>query len=98
MLDISYVTEIIIQAASGDDPAYGKLGLLFLASGFVYFGVMFFRYRNTNQRHRHESETKAVVDAVQGSDVYARSVNRQIATSMRGANNKAVRGARNSWF
>lgn len=94
---LSYLTDVVIQASS-DDGGFGKLGLAFYAAGFVFFGAMYLRYRNTNKREKYEASTKAEIDRVQSSDTYARAVNHQRSSKMSGANNHAVRGARKGLF
>lgn len=64
----------------------GLLGMIFLSSknkdsnnmfwcvtflaGFVYYMFIYLRYRNTNARHKHESETKATVRNMERRDDY----------------------------
>lgn len=98
MLEISQVMDVVIQAATDDSGGLGKLGLVFLLSGFVFYGAMYLRYRNTNKRHHHETETKAEMRHLQQSDVFARSMKRLRNSRMNNANNTTVRGARKSLF
>lgn len=98
MLEISHVLDIVIQASSGDSDGGGKIGLLFLAAGFVFYGLMYIRYRNVDKRHHYESETKAEMRHLQQADVFAHSLRRLRNSRMHGANNTSVRGARKSLF
>lgn len=93
MLEISHVMDVVIQASADDSDGFGKLGLLFLTAGFVFYGAMYLRYRNTDKRHHHEAETKAEMRNLQQADVFASSMKRLRNSRMRGANNTAVRGA-----
>ena len=67
---------------------------IFLLSGFVFYGAMFVRYRNTDKRHLHESETKASLHDVRAADQHHGSIRGVSNSQMNGANNEEVRGAR----
>lgn len=97
MLQISHVLETVIQASSDSDDG-GKLGLLFLLAGFLFYGAMYLRYRNVDKRHRYETETKAEMRNLQHADAFAQSLRRLRNSRMNGANNTSVRGARKSLF
>ena len=47
---------LVTQSDSDDDPS--MLFLLLLLSGFIYYAIMYARYRNQNARHSYERETK----------------------------------------
>lgn len=96
MLEISHVVDAVIQASSDDSDSAGKLGLLFLTAGFVFYGAMYLRYRNTDKRHHYETETKAEMRHVLQTDAFAGSLKRLRNSRMQGANNTSVRGARKS--
>ena len=63
--------------------------LLFLA-GVLYYGFIYLRYRNTNARHRHESETNATMENVLQSDVFNKKLTGLSNSKMNGANNFSV--------
>ena len=44
-------------------------GLFFLLAGFVYYGIIYMRYRNKNAGFEHEKETRATIDNVERSDL-----------------------------
>lgn len=92
-MTVGYLAEVVIQAASDDD-SWGKIGLVFLASGPAFFWAMYIRYRNTDKRNKHEAETKAEMDRVQGTDVFVKSMKGLSNSRMPRANNNAVHGAR----
>ena len=70
LIGISTVIEIIASIlgillfifvpTSSDDDSNGYFLLLMLA-GFIFYGVMYLRYRNSNARHVYEKETKKQV-------------------------------------
>lgn len=65
---------------------------IFLLVGFIYFFVMYSKYRNTNARHYHELETKKEMFNLRKED---RLIKRQTGLSnaqMNGANNMRVSG------
>ena len=65
---------------------------LFLASGLIYYGIIYARYRNTGVRHRHEQETKTKMSNLNKSDQYIRTKTRLTNSKMSGANNTKVNG------
>lgn len=87
-----------ILADSSSDDGGGGLGLLFLLSGFVFYGYVYIRYRNVDKRHKHESETEAEMHNVQGRDQFVQSKKGLSSSTMAGANNKDVRGSQRRFF
>lgn len=65
---------------------------IFLAAGFVYYFIIYSRYRNKDARHRHELETRRKIDNLKQTDNYVRKNNRQSSHRMSGANNTSVSG------
>lgn len=69
---------------------------VFLLLGFIYFFVMFIRYRNSNARHHHETETKKKLFNLRKTD---RLIKRQTGLSnskINGANNTRIGGSNTS--
>ena len=66
--------------------------IIFLAAGFVYYFIIYSRYRNKDARHRHELETRRMVTNLQQTDTFVRRNNRQSSPRMSGANNTNVGG------
>lgn len=87
----------ILAAGSSDDDS-GGLGLVFLLSGFIFYALVYFRYRNVDKRHKHESETQATLHNVEEQDEFLASRTGLSNRKMTGANNTAVRGARRKFF
>jgi len=69
-----------------------NLSWLFLALGFVFFGIIYSRYRNKGARHHHEKETKATMDNLQKKDTFVEKRTALKNAKMTGANNTSVRG------
>ena len=65
---------------------------LFLLSGFIYFIIMFTRYRNSNARHTYEKDTKTNMSNLRKVDNFIQSKKGLTNATMNGANNKRVNG------
>lgn len=65
---------------------------LFLLSGFIYFFVMYLRYRNSNARHHHEKETKRKMFNLRKVDEFIKHKKGLSNARMEGANNTRVSG------
>lgn len=65
---------------------------IFLLSGFIYFLVMYLRYRNSNARHHHETETKRRMFNLKKVDNFIKHKKGLSNSRMDGANNKKVSG------
>ena len=66
-------------------------GWIFLLVGFIYFAIMYARYRNSGARHAHETETKREVTNLRKYDNLVKRKKRLRNSRMDGANNKTVR-------
>lgn len=65
---------------------------LFLLSGFIYFWIVYSKYRNTGARHNYETETKTDVKNLREEDRFIRKRTRLDNSTMEGANNKKITG------
>ena len=65
-------------------------GWLCLIAGFLYFFILYSKYRNAGARHRHEAETKSTMAGLQGYDQFVKSQKGLSNSRMHGANNLAV--------
>ena len=65
---------------------------IFLLSGFVYFLVMYLRYRNSNARHHHETETKKKIFNLTKIDNFIKHKRGLANSRIEGANNTEVSG------
>lgn len=86
-----------VLASSGDE-GDGNIGLLFLLAGPVFYAVIYFRYRNTHQRHKHEKETEAEVHDMQAGDHFVQRRTGLSSSTMSGANHEDVRGSLRKLF
>lgn len=65
---------------------------LFLASGFIYYFIIYSRYRNKGARHYHERETKNAMQNLKSSDNFAEKRSRLDSPTMEGRNNNRISG------
>lgn len=65
---------------------------IFLLSGIAFFIIMFIRYRNSNARHMHETETKTQMSNLRKVDKFIESRKGLKNSRMNGANNTNVNG------
>lgn len=65
---------------------------LFLFLGFIYFFIMFNKYRNFNARHTYEIETKKTMSNLRKVDNFVVSKRGLTNSTIDGANNKFVGG------
>jgi ribosomal protein S27E len=97
LLFVSAIIELIgifigtsIIMSSDDDAA--MLGLLGYTVGFIYYFAIWKKYRNADQRHFYEKETKADLKNMQKSDEFVEHYKGLSNASMSGANNRRVEG------
>lgn len=82
-----------VLASSSSDGDGFPIGALLLLAGPVFYLYVFFRYRNADKRHMHESETEAAMVDVQVADQLAGRVRGSKSARMDGANHRRVKGA-----
>lgn len=64
----------------------------FLLTGFIYFFIMYSRYRNSNARHKYETETKTNMSNLRKVDRLIKRKTGLTNSKMEGANNTSVSG------
>ncbi len=69
-----------------------KYDWLFLLAGFIYFFMMYMKYRNSNARHHHEIETKRKMFHLRKEDRLIRRETGLSNSRIEGANNTRVTG------
>ena len=65
---------------------------IFLLSGFIYFTLIFLRYRNSDAGHEYEIETKTDMTNLRKVDKFIKAKKRLTNSMMVGANNKNLNG------
>ena len=73
-----------------------KYRYVFLLLGFIYFLIMYNKYRNSNARHNYESETKRTINNLRQVDEFFEKRKRLSSPTISGANNKQLNGASNN--
>ena len=90
LLLISLIVEILgILAMTLLDFDYSWL---FILSGFIYFIVIFVKYRNSNARHKYETDTKTNVMNLQTVDNFIETRKGLTNAKISGVNNTSVTG------
>ncbi len=75
----------LIQSATGSNLAW-----IFLIAGFIYYSIIYGRYRNTSARHRHEMETTRNVTGLQKKDTLLKHLMHIKNPSMHNTNSNRV--------
>ena len=88
---VSIIVEIlgIIAMLFTSDSDYSWL---FLATGVVFYLVMYARYRNQGARHTYETETKNQISDLKKVDDFIKKKKGLTNATMNGANNRTVSG------
>lgn len=92
LFGISFLVEILglllmLLFIDVDDFDYGWI---FLSLGFIYFAIMYNKYRNKSARHKYELETKRKVSNVKSKDIFVKKRVGLKNTHILGANNFSV--------
>lgn len=91
MIGISAFVEVLgILAMVFTDFDYNWL---FLLSGIIYFLIIYFKYRNSNARHKYERDTKSQMSNLRKVDNYIERRTGLTSSTMSGANNNTVNGS-----
>jgi hypothetical protein len=75
------------------DSGFGVVFFLFFLSGFVFYGWVYLRYRNTNKHHDYVSETSANIKNMRESDQLVKRQTGLTNTRMPGSNDSLVEGS-----
>ena len=87
-----FLTVITWPLLLTDDDFGFSYSLFFLTLGFIYYGLIYSKYRNKDARHYHEKETKTTVENLRKKDTFVTKKTKLKNAEMAGANNKSVRG------
>lgn len=94
---LSIFTDFVPLIASSEEGSDAALApLILLVSGFVYYGIIYARYRNADKRHSHEAETIATVENLIATDDFIKSKKGLSNAKMKNANHSRVEGALNT--
>lgn len=85
---------LMILVSSYTNTKDDRLLLAFLLIGFVYFIVIYSRYRNRGARHKYEYETKNEMKNVVSKDVFVKKKEGLVNSRIEGANNASISNKR----
>ncbi len=85
---LGLIAAIVIGNSSNDE----DWPWIFLLAGFVYFAIIYGKYRNKGARHSHEKETKTDLTNLRKVDNFVKHEKGLRDSSMKNANNKRVAG------
>jgi hypothetical protein len=85
---VIWILHLPVFVIDGDD-----YGWIFLTAGFIFYGLMYARYRNKGARHYHEKETKSTMSNLLQRDKFVKRRTGLKNARMKGANNTSVRGS-----
>ncbi len=71
-------------------------GWTFILLGFIFFAIMYARYRNKDARHKHEEETPSQKNNIKGYDNYVKRRTGLSNSRINGANNTSIIGQKTS--
>lgn len=91
MNQISQLATILF--ASSDSGDGNAIGYVFFLSGFVFYGIIYMKYRNVDKHHHHEVETESTKLNIAASDNKVGEEKGLKNSRMQGANNTRVDGA-----
>lgn len=86
---VEFLGVLAMLFTSSDDRSWPWL---FLLSGFIYFWIIYSKYRNTGARHNYETETKTNMTNLREDDSFVKRRTRLDSSTMDGANNTKITG------
>jgi hypothetical protein len=88
---VSFVLWLLVAPffSDGED----DISWLLLTFGFIFYGLMYARYRNKGARHFHEKETNSKTDNLRSVDNFVKQRTGLKKARMEGANNTSVKGS-----
>ena len=90
---ISFIVAMVLfmaTAGGDDDDSYGFF--ILLLAGFIYYGVMYAKYRNQGARHVYEKETKKEIENMQRVDEFIKHEKGLDNSSMKNRNDNKLEG------
>lgn len=94
LIGISVLVEmlgIILMMFVDSDYSY-----LFLTIGIIYFLTIYFKYRNSNARHKYETETKSEMSNLRKVDTYLTRKTGLTNSKIEGVNNTTISSSTNN--
>ncbi|MDR2108192.1 MAG: hypothetical protein LBP28_01850 [Coriobacteriales bacterium] len=85
----------LLLSSNDDSSGLAAIPLLLCLSGFIYFGAVYARYRNSDKRHLHEEETPVRIENLQQHNQFVIRLTGLRNSSMQDRNDQQVEGALN---
>ena len=85
---ISFILWLVVSPFFAESDS--DFSWLLMTAGFVYYAMIYAKYRNKGARHFHEKETKATCTNLQKKDVFVKQLTKLKNARMTGANNTSV--------
>lgn len=92
---LAFVLNIIAAMSQFDDTKFQDSKEYFwilLLSGFVFYYLIYLRYRNSDERHYYEVETKHEISKLVSKDIYLRKLTGLKSTKIDGENSRELKG------
>ena len=83
---------IVTSFGSSSDDDNNTIFLLLCLGGFIFYGIMYLRYRNSDARHTYETETKKQVLNMKQADNLVEHKKKLESSSMVGRNDNTLDG------
>jgi len=88
VIGIALTVSMLLSATDFEEATFVPLALL--ASGFVFYSYYYRKYRNTDARFKHETDTRTTISNVVKGDKFVKHLTRLSDARMGGANNLDV--------
>lgn len=95
VMGLLYILSPLFAASDDSGEAAAAIPLLLLLSGFIFYGYIYSKYRNTDKRHSHETETMSNIANLGALDNLVEHRTRLKNSKMTGANHDRIEGALN---
>jgi hypothetical protein len=92
----TFFASFMFLLETDDSDSGALLPLLLCLSGFIFFVVMYQRYRNSDKRHSHEKETSASIQNLQQYDQFNKHRKRLRNSMMSDRNDNRLEGSLNT--
>lgn len=87
---LAFILFFVTSTGSDDDDSVGFF--LLLLGGFIFYGVMYLRYRNSDARHAYEDETEKEIYNIKRKDEFVKKEKELRNSQIRGINDTAIEG------
>ena len=86
-----FLTIVLFMFADSDEEGTSFI-LLLLTGGFIFYGLMYLRYRNKDARHKYEKDTNYNIENIKRVDELKENLHGLRNSYMNDANNNKIEG------